>query len=734
MSDFTDPGLMQDFLTEAGELIEQLDVDLVELESASEQQAADLINSIFRALHTVKGAASFLALDTVIRFAHAAEDALNKLRKGEAQVTPHVIDILLRSADVLRQQIEDLGDGREAVACPPELLSELHQITNGKQAETTETASPTTEDEATEPETQAQDTQELSLPPQKADLVSFMAADLSDALEQIEHCLEDIKDASSRTDACQQMVEITGGMVKISEFFELESLDQLVNVFHETSKIIDSIEEEKIEPLCQHLVIIHKIIAEHTDFLSDCKVYLKCCDKEILRLQQLISGEYEPPAPEPMQVEISSDTPASDTTASDVNTQSTERKIRGTGGDRTIRVEVSRLESLLNMVGQLVLTKNRVLGLNRRINESEFSPELIEDFSNAANELDQLTSNLQIGVTQTRMQPLAKLFDRYPRVIRDIARATDKDIQLEIVGRDTEVDKSVLELLGDPLVHLLRNAADHGVETPDKREQAGKNPQGKITLSAEHQGSHVRIAIQDDGKGIDREVVGNKAIEQGLVTPEQLNAMPDSDVYKFIFAAGFSTAEQVSDLSGRGVGMDVVKTNIRKMNGNINIQSEVNKGSTIEILIPLTVAIMPAMVVEVDSELYCVPLQNIVEIVRTDDSNLESIDNHPVMRLRDSVLPLIDLRQILDSPSGDQAGKFAVVVHLAEQQAGLLVDRLIGQQEIVIKPLDDTHTSGGPFSGATIQDDGRVSLILYVNQVMQHTVPHGNYSSGRSAA
>jgi two-component system chemotaxis sensor kinase CheA len=307
-----------------------------------------------------------------------------------------------------------------------------------------------------------------------------------------------------------------------------------------------------------------------------------------------------------------------------------------------------------------------------------------------------------------------------------MARMTNKKINLDIVGKDTEVDKSVLEQLADPLVHILRNSSDHGVESPEDRVKAGKPEAGTIRLEAEHQGSHVRVAITDDGKGLDREVLGAKAIEKGMTTPEKLEQLSDEDVFGFIFGAGFSTAKVVSDLSGRGVGMDVVRTNINKLNGTINVMSKKGHGTTIEILIPLTVAIMPAMVVGVGAHMYSIPLQSIVEIVRPEPEEVRSVSGHPVMKLRDIVLPLVDMRKRLDETRVEGGGRFAVVVAVGGQRVGLCVDKLIGQQEIVIKPLDDSYTQGGPFSGATIQEDGNVCLILDVVQLIRSNNKPGN--------
>ncbi|MEM9296326.1 MAG: chemotaxis protein CheA, partial [Planctomycetota bacterium] len=411
---------------------------------------------------------------------------------------------------------------------------------------------------------------------------------------------------------------------------------------------------------------------------------------------------------------------------------------KGGGGkpvaEQTIRVEVSRLESLLNLIGQLVLNKNRILGLNRHLDEMELEQETREAFTAASGELDRLTGELQMGVMRTRMQPLAKLFDRYPRVIRDIARVTGKQIELVIDGKDTEVDKSVLESLADPLVHILRNSADHGVELPEDRKASGKPEKGRIHLQAEHQGSHVRVAISDDGKGLDREKIGAKAVERGLVKADQLAALSDSEVFRFIFEAGFSLAKQVSELSGRGVGMDVVRSNIQKINGTVQIHSKPGKGTTMEVLIPLTVAIMPAMVVGVGRHLYSIPLQSVVEIVRPDEQQRYSVRGEPVIRIRNDVLPLMDMRARLGEASDGEGGRFAVVVAVGGRRLGLMVDRLVGQQEIVIKPLDDGFTQGGPFAGATIREDGDVSLILDVVALFRDPSGPGDASGAAASA
>lgn len=755
---FTGDGeLLQDFLTETAELIEQLDGDLVRLERVTpgSEEATQLLNSIFRALHTVKGAAGFLGLTTVTTFAHAAEDALNRLRHGEAQVTPVVMDALLRSVDVLRSMTGALAAGEEPPLCPADLLEALHAV--GTKTDASLQSNKTTvatSDEAASCGT----THPLELPEQKRELLSFMIDDWRSSTEQFDACLRQLEDQAQRSQAAEQLAQLSESLARTADFFELDAFTTLLSAVHDAATRLGGVGDHSFAELLIRLRAVHWLMNEQTTLLEHNRVGLWPVQGLAQHIADLAAGQ-------PLNDEKLADhrndvrtlltlegvlpsdnasAGASESTsepAQTVNDNTNVSDARSTAGrhsaapEATIRVEVGRLEALMNLVGQLVLTKNRMLALSRRLRELEaVAPDLSEEVAASAGDLDRLTSELQVGVMRTRMQPLSKLFDRYPRVIRDMARITGKQINLEIIGKETEVDKSVLELLGDPLIHILRNSADHGIEPPEVRRAAGKPEAGCIRLSAEHQGSHVLVQIIDDGRGISRELVGRKAVERGLTTEEKLATMSDSEVFQFIFAAGFSTAEKVSDLSGRGVGMDVVRTNVTKMNGVINVSSVPGKSTRIDIMIPLTVAIMPAMVVQVKDELYCVPLQSIVEIVRPETTQLHSIKGRPVMRLRDSVLPLVDLDDLLRrspyalpsregqavagtiAPTGRRC---AVVVCVGEQRAGLLVDRLIGQQEIVVKPLDDQSTHGGPFSGATIREDGQVSLILDVGELLR---------------
>lgn len=746
-----DPSLLQDFLTESSELLEKLDADLVTLEGVGEgDQQKDLLNGIFRALHTIKGAASFLGLSTLTAFAHVAEDTLNRLRKGEVSVTTEVMDALLRSVDVLRNMLEQIDHDEAISPAPEELIAKLHAIVGGEQdpAEAPDKAAPPSEAGQSSPTEGAP----LNLPREKADLIEFMIIDLDQSIDQIRQCIDGLRSADTRSDAADRLGDVAEDISKTGQFFDVKCLAALASMLRNVAGNMGSLPDQILEEVLIRLEAVNLLIKRQTDALGrgvalewpletlEQRLSTLIEDatlddnligqhqnnvERVLELDGVVAAMSDTSTSPSMPAESAAPAVSTETTAPSTDEASTKKMTneapasRASVGEQTIRVEVGRLESLLNLVGRLVLNKNRVLALSRKLRESEWTHMVEEQFTAAASDLDQLTSELQVGVMRTRMQPLAKLFDRYPRVIRDMARMTDKKINLDIQGKETEVDKSVLEVLADPLVHILRNSADHGVETPDRRTEVGKLESGTIRLSAEHQGSHVRVEICDDGKGLDRNVIGAKAVEKGLVSVDQVAAMSDEEVFLFIFAAGFSTAEKVTDLSGRGVGMDVVRTNIAKINGTINVSSVKGKGTTIEILIPLTVAIMPAMMVGVGQHLYAVPLTSIIEIVRPEEKAVHSVGGQPVMRLRDIVLPLLDLKEKLKEVGEGNGSRFAVVVGVGQQRAGLLVDRLIGQQEIVIKPLDDRYTRGGPFSGATIRDDGNVSLILDVIQLIR---------------
>lgn len=760
-----DPEILNDFLTESGELLEELDADLVELESASDDP--DLLNKVFRALHTIKGSASFLALAPIVSIAHAAEDALNAARRGELAIDREVMDRLLEAIDLLRTQFDELRDGSSLTEPDATLVETLRAMGEGgaPSASAPPTPSAPVADapkaepiadtgDSSQAEASGAGVRSLVLNESKSGLLEFMIADLDESLDDIEIRLARLLNgAESASEDAAHIGEVCEALTRTAEFFEHEPMRSLVAVLGTAAERVTDLADTGRVQLLPRMAGILLLLRKQAKALDEGEVVWWGVDTLAGRIADLILGhEIDADArlpeaadglaalatdgvrldgaDEPAPADTPDNPPVAGAPAPPASTpdqaRPTEPPVADAGPakaarvEQTIRVEVGRLEELLNLVGELVLQKNRVGALARQSQDHDvLTQEAREALAQSSSDLDRVTGDIQLAVMRTRMQPLDKLFGKYPRLIRDLAKKTGKKIRLVVEGGDTEVDKSVIEELGDPLVHLMRNSADHGLETPEERLAAGKDETGTIRLVASQAGDHVLVQIIDDGRGLSREKLLAKAIEKGLTTEAEAEALSDRDVYRFIMGAGFSTAAQVSDLSGRGVGMDVVRTNIEKLKGSVDVDSSPGAGTTILIRIPLTVAIMPAMMVGVGRELYAVPLSNIVEIVRPDEGDVSSVNGRRVMRLRDVVLPLVSMEDLFDTPEAQrEPARFAVVVELNEQRVGLLVSRLIGQHEVVIKPLDGGYAGSAPVSGATVRDDGGVSLIVDVAKVI----------------
>ncbi|TVQ61133.1 MAG: chemotaxis protein CheA [Phycisphaerales bacterium] len=738
-----DPEILQDFLTECGELLDELENRLVELESKPED--LDLLNEIFRALHTIKGSASFLALTNLVNAAHAAESALNVARAGNVVVDKRIMDWLLAAVDVIKQQFVELGAGDPLTAADDQLLANLTLVGDGKytpdtpeaSASTTE-AAPTNEPTAEAPSSDlAPGAIKLELPDNKLDLLDFLVADLDESITKLRACAEGLAAVETRATAATQLKELAESLVTSADFFEVDTLVALASGLRDAGQALLNGALPGADALIARVPAAIEMAATLSAGLRDSVVLPVPAGELLPQIAALCDGQpadpswpafgaaeadpaeapapeapEPPPAPKPV-ARIGPETVSEP--AAEAGTKTV------TAVEQTIRVEVKRLESLMNLVGELVLQKNRIGAIAREagLNQS-FTQEWRELITGSAGDLDRVTGDLQVAVMRTRMQPLDKLFGKYPRLIRDLATKTGKKMRLVIEGGETEVDKSVIEELGDPLVHLMRNSADHGVEKPEDRLAKGKPEEGIIRLTASHEGSHVQIVIADDGKGLPRDIIGRKAVERGLATEGEIANLSDQEIYRFIMLPGFSTAEQVSDLSGRGVGMDVVRTNIEALKGTLDLDSTPGQGTTFTITIPLTVAIMPAMMVGVGEERYAIPLGNILEIVRPGQAEMSTVGEHPVMRLRDRVLPLMSAAELFDLPGRENlAQPFAVVLSLNGKSIGLMVSSLIGQQEVVIKPLEGVVEKAGPVSGATVRDDGGVSLIVDVAELMR---------------
>ncbi|PAF53947.1 chemotaxis protein CheA [Helicobacter sp. 13S00482-2] len=614
--------IMEDFLIEAFEMIEQLDQDLVELEN--NPQNLELLNRIFRVAHTIKGSSSFLNFDILTNLTHNMEDVLNKARKGEIKLTHDIMDVVLPSIDLMKallMAIRDNGTDANSGIDITESVKKLQNISNEK----VEPSSATTTDESSLKSTQTQNTP-TSLNP---------LADEPDL------------DYSKMSDQ------------------EVEA---------EIQRLLEKRQE---------------------------------ADKQKRSEKKQTQPEEHKTAPKEKKPENIKSTPD-------------ENKTPSTGVEQTVRVDVRRLDSLMNLIGELVLGKNRLIRIYGDVEERYDGEKFLEELNQVVSSISTVTTDLQLAVMKTRMQPVGKVFNKFPRMVRDLSRELGKNIDLVITGEETELDKSIVEEIGDPLIHIIRNSCDHGIETPEIRKDAGKSEAGIVKLKAYNEGNHIVIEISDDGKGLDPDILKQKAIEKGIITEREADSMGDKEAFGIIFKPGFSTAKNISNVSGRGVGMDVVKTNIEKLNGIIEIESEKGVGTTQKLKIPLTLAIIQALLVGVQEEYYAIPLSSVLETVRVSQDEIYTVDGKSVLRLRDEVLSLVRLADIfkVDSVLEAMNEVYVVIVGLADQKIGVIVDYLIGQEEVVIKSLGYYLKNTTGIAGATVRGDGKITLIVDVAAMM----------------
>ncbi|QOP43064.1 hybrid sensor histidine kinase/response regulator [Sulfurimonas sediminis] len=654
--------ILQDFLVESFELVEKLDEDLVELESRPDD--LELLNGIFRVAHTVKGASSFLNFDTLTHLTHHMEDVLNKARHGELSITPDVMDVILESIDLMKALLEKIrdtssDDGIDVAAC----VARLDKISNGDLSGLADaTAAQAEEDKKAEEEEakveEATGTEEETVEEE----IDYDNMDPDEIEAEIERLLAQ----RQAEDKAKREAKIAAG--------------EEVPVMPPEPSEEEPKKEEKQEK------------------------------KE--------KKEEAPKAPTPAPV--SQNKKASQNASAEDPKAAAPAKRAPATVEQTIRVDVKRLDHLMNLIGELVLAKNRLIKINDDVEERYEGEEFLEELNQVVSIVSLVTTDLQIAVMKTRMLPIGKVFNKFPRMIRDLSRELNKKIELVISGEDTELDKSIVEEIGDPLVHIIRNSCDHGIETPEERLAKGKPEEGTITLKAYNEGNQIVIQIDDDGKGLDPEMLKQKSLEKGIITEKEAQQMSDKEAYTLIFKPGFSTAAAVTSVSGRGVGMDVVKTNIEKLNGIIDIDSEIDKGTSIKLKIPLTLAIIQALLVGVQEEHYAIPLASVLETVRISKDEIYTVEGRSVMRLRDDVLSLVHIGDIFEVERILDASEHAyvVVLGLGTSKLGLIVDILVGQEEIVIKSLGEYLKGIEGIAGATIRGDGGVTLIVDVVALM----------------
>jgi len=690
MSLDADDEILQDFLVEAGEILERLNEELVELEQSPDD--VDLLNAVFRGFHTIKGGASFLSLDGLVEVCHRAEDVFNVLRNGERSVDTDLMDTVLQVLDIVNTMFAEVQGGEMPTPAAPELLTTLEALAVPAGAAPAE-AEPEPEPEAVavaETEPVAEDDADAEFDSMVAAAGSEVAdgdtvSGGDDITEEEFDALLDQLHGSGKAPTPETTAVDEGAAATVSGQDEVSATAES-----------DEITEDEFEALLDQLHGSGKSPTTAHDASSQ------------------ENKEVEKPA-EPKQAAV----PAPAKAADKAPAKAPASPPAANKSEATVRVDTGRLDDIMNMVGELVLARNRLSTLKETLGN--------EDVSKAVANLDVVTADLQNAVMKTRMQPIKKVFGRFPRVVRDLARSLNKEINLELQGEETDLDKNLVEALADPLVHLVRNAVDHGIESPDEREAAGKSRSGTVILAAEQEGDHILLSIEDDGKGMDPDVLRRKAVEKGLMDTESAARLDDKEAYNLIFAAGFSTKEEISDVSGRGVGMDVVKTRIGQLNGSVEIDSELGKGSRLMIRVPLTLAIMPTLMVKLGEQPFALPLGSVSEIFDLDDSRTNIVDGQLVVMVRERALPLFYLREWLvsgGSESDPETVSHVVVVHVGSQKVGFVVEQLVGQEEVVIKPLGAFLQGLAGFAGATITGDGRIALILDVPSLMKAHARH----------
>ncbi|GAA7744490.1 chemotaxis histidine kinase/response regulator CheAY2 [Helicobacter pylori] len=642
--------IMEDFLIEAFEMNEQLDQDLVELEHNPED--LDLLNRIFRVAHTIKGSSSFLNLNILTRLTHNMEDVLNRARKGEIKITPDIMDVVLRSIDLMKTLLVTIRDtGSDA--------------NNGKENEIEEA-------------------------------VKQLQAITSQNLEGAKEGTKEAPKKENQEEAKKENIkENQENKAKAPTAESLASDNPLAD---EPDLDYTNMSAEEVE------AEIERLLNKRQE-----------ADKERRAQKKQESKPKQEVAPK-------TETPKAPKTETKAKTKADteENKAPSIGVEQTVRVDVRRLDHLMNLIGELVLGKNRLIRIYGDVEERYDGEKFLEELNQVVSSISAVTTDLQLAVMKTRMQPVGKVFNKFPRMVRDLSRELGKSIELIIEGEETELDKSIVEEIGDPLIHIIRNSCDHGIEPLEERRRLNKPETGKVQLSAYNEGNHIVIKISDDGKGLDPVMLKEKAIEKGVISERDAEGMSDREAFNLIFKPGFSTAKVVSNVSGRGVGMDVVKTNIEKLNGIIEIDSEVGVGTTQKLKIPLTLAIIQALLVGVQEEYYAIPLSSVLETVRISQDEIYTVDGKSVLRLRDEVLSLVRLSDIfkVDAILESNSDVYVVIIGLADQKIGVIVDYLIGQEEVVIKSLGYYLKNTRGIAGATVRGDGKITLIVDVGAMM----------------
>ena len=673
---------MDMFLDESHEHLQSLNDGLLSLEDNMEDTS--VVNEIFRNAHTLKGMSATMGFNKIAELTHEMEDVLDLIRKEQLKLNEDIIDTLFKCVDSLGQMIDSVGNGEaEDVVDVSDLVKKLSSISKPDQA-AAQAAAPAAAAAAAPAENKIS----IELTDVDKDVIKQARETGMQAIHVrvtlAETCL--LKSARSYM-VMNALDELGIKSVPSAENLEQEKFDHSFDVI-----IITVAEEKAVQDAVNSISEISKVETNVIDLAAE--------EKAAAATAAAPAPKAAAPAP---TAKKAAPAPAKKAIAAPA------KKVHHS---QSVRVDIEKLDTLMNLMGELVINKVRLeqIGQTHRL----------ADLTETLEQMDRVTTDLQNIVMKVRMVPVSSVFNRFPRMVRDIAKELNKEINLTIEGEETELDRTVIDEIGDPIMHLLRNSCDHGVEEPDVRESKGKPRAGEVGLIARHEGNNVVIMVTDDGAGIDAAKIRAKAVEKGMISQEEADKMDDADAVRLVFLPGFSTADHISDISGRGVGMDVVRSKIEALSGHVDVETKIDEGSVFKIKLPLTLAIIQAMLVKVQEEMYAIPLGSIDSTINIQESEIKTVQNKEVIVLRGEIIPIIRMEKMLQVPHvKDSDETFVVVVHTGDAKAGIVVDNLIGQQEIVIKTLGSLFTGLKMFSGATVLGDGRVALILDVATMMQ---------------
>lgn len=666
---------MSVFIDESKEHLQLMNDSLLKLEQ--EPEDIKIIDEVFRSAHTLKGMSATMGFSRIAELTHHMENVLDNIRTGKASVDTALVDILFECLDTLNALVDEVIENGQETTEVTELMEKLEVMTKGGQSKPkvaeVKVASPVQNKEVVESSKLKMDFNEY----EKELVIAGYHKNMKTYLIEVR-----LDDGCLLKAARTYMV-----------FRNLEEIGEIIK----SNPSVQELEEEKFDNSFTVAFLSNKNSVEVKKEVEDIsEVRNVTVEEYVINEEEKVKKAEEPKKAETKQANTKA--PAKG-----------DKPVEAVKKTATVRVDTEKLDALMNLVAELVINKTRLAQIGSEYN--------LQELSETLSHVDRVTSDLQAVVTKARMVPIETVFSRFPRMVRDLAKDLGKDIDLVIQGKETELDRTVIDEIGDPLVHLIRNSVDHGVEKPEIRTQNGKNPTGTILLKAEHEGNSVVITIKDDGKGINEEVMVRKALEKGLITEEEAEKMSKEEKIKLIFASGFSTAEKITDVSGRGVGMDVVRTKIEALNGSIEVLSEVGEGSEIRIKLPLTLAIIEALMVKLEDEIFAIPLANIVETIDISKSEIKVVQSENVILLRGEIVPILNLSKLLDVKTNKpeiEDTNTVVIVKVGSKKIGLVVDVLIGQQEIVIKSLGKLFTGTKGITGATVLGNGEVALILDV--------------------